>query len=71
MATVILDGFEDYEAALAFAEWFGYESIVKNESVETVELQIHSDIEVATVEDSDTDFDTSEYETNTDFSDLN
>lgn len=71
MATVILDGFKDYEEALAFAEWFGYESIVKNESVETVELQIHSDLEVAAVEDSDTDFDTSDYETNTDFSDLN
>lgn len=71
MATVILDGFRDYEEALAFAEWFGYESIVKNDRVETVELQIHSDLEVLPVEDVETDFDTSEFEIDTDFSDLN
>lgn len=71
MATVILEGFEDYEAALAFAEWFGYESITHNKKVDTVELQIHSDMEVASVEDTDTDFDTSGYQSRLDFSDLN
>jgi hypothetical protein len=71
MATVILDGFEDFEAALAFAEWFGYESITPHEERDVVELQIHSDIEIGSVEDTETDFDTSDFGSNTDYSDLN
>lgn len=38
MARVILDGFKNYDEALAFAEWFGYSSVELNDAIIEADL---------------------------------
>lgn len=51
MARVILDGFRDYEEALAFAEWFGYSGV--NVDIPGTSFVVESDIAAARIETGD------------------
>ena len=72
MARVILDGFRNYEEALAFAEWFGYngvevdtadsnylvEGVMTSARVETGDVEVDTISHTISYRDSDlaTDF---------------
>lgn len=55
MARVILDGFRDYEEALAFAEWFGYTGIEVDTTSKSFVLE--SDLVSARIETGDVELD--------------